>query len=317
MSNSTIRTLPPASTDTADVQHGESEALPNTGTPALAARHLVQDLIDERIANEKLPVPAQLIITGPWCRLLSNTYVTDGENSPVWHRQLRVVELLLWSVRTDVPQDGVAFERVIEALHADLREGLQQVGYDDDLIEQLLRALVPYQSASGGKPGTKRRLPGEAEQPVDDTHATGTDPVSSFIAEVEQSLLSAPTASLFAAAEDDADELAAAAAAPVEDDEDDAEAYVDLARALEVGHWIEFEDEFHRIVRAKLARKSELLNEFTFLNCRESYVSERTLQGLAMDLRRGTARIMVEAPWVDRAVDALYQRLRIAAPESA
>ena len=307
MSNAKIMTITPAAAD-ATTQYENSEALPSAATPALAARHVVQDLIDQRIASETLPVPAQLIVTGPWCRLLSNTYVSAGENSPLWHSQLRVVELLIWSVSKGVPRGGVAFERVIEALRADLREGLQQVGYDDDLIEQLLQALAPYQGSSATKLSGEQRWDGEAERPRHDARTTESDPINTFIAEVEQSLLDDPITGLSTEADNDVREY--------EPEQDDSEAYVDLARALEVGHWIEFEDEFNRVVRAKLARKSELLEEFTFLNCRQSYVSERTLQGLAMDLRRGTARIMSEAPWMDRAVDAIFERLRIASPET-
>lgn len=308
MSNVKIRTIAPATADTPDSHYDAREASPSAGAQALAARHLVQDLIDERIAKETLPVPAQLIVTGPWCRLLSNTYVTDGEDSPLWGHQLRVVELLIWSVSKDVPKGGVAFERVIEALHADLRGGLEQVGYDDDLIEQLLQALAPYQGSSAAQTESQQQTATEPEQSGNDARAANSDPVTRFIAEVELSLLADPIGAPTNEGGSSVQEC--------QPDEDDTEAYIDLARTLEVGHWIEFEDEFNRVVRAKLARKSELLNEFTFLNCRERYVSERTLQGLAMDLRRGTARIMAEAPWMDRAVDAIFERLGIASPES-
>lgn len=85
--------------------------------------------------------------------------------------------------------------------------------------------------------------------------------------------------------------------------------YLEMARHLEAGKWVEFTDDDGNRVRAKLAWKSELLGEYTFTNWKFDVVADKTLQGFAADLRRGTARIIDEAPVLDRALSAVMKGL--------
>ena len=85
--------------------------------------------------------------------------------------------------------------------------------------------------------------------------------------------------------------------------------YLEMARHLEDGKWVEFTDDDGNRVRAKLAWKSELLGEYTFTNWKFDVVADKTLQGFAADLRRGTARIIDEAPVLDRALSAVMKGL--------
>lgn len=85
--------------------------------------------------------------------------------------------------------------------------------------------------------------------------------------------------------------------------------YLELARHLEQGKWVEFTDENNRKTRAKLAWKSDLLGEYTFLNWKFDVVADKTLYGLAADLRRGSAMIINDIPLVDRALSAVMNTL--------
>lgn len=85
--------------------------------------------------------------------------------------------------------------------------------------------------------------------------------------------------------------------------------YLELARHLEAGKWVEFTDENTRKVRAKLSWKSDLLGEYTFTNWKFDVVADKTLQGFAADLRRGTARIIDDIPVLDRALSAVMNSL--------
>lgn len=93
---------------------------------------------------------------------------------------------------------------------------------------------------------------------------------------------------------------------PAEQPQDE---YLELARHLEQGKWVEFTGKNNHKVRAKLAWKSELLGEFTFLDWKYSVVADKTLYGLAADLRRGTAEIIDDIPIMDRALSAVMQTL--------
>ncbi|VAW93787.1 Thymidine phosphorylase [hydrothermal vent metagenome] len=85
--------------------------------------------------------------------------------------------------------------------------------------------------------------------------------------------------------------------------------YLELARHLEQGKWVEFLDDNNKKTRAKLAWKSDLLGEYTFLNWKFDVIADKTLYGLAADLRRGTATIIDDIPLVDRALSAVMSSL--------
>lgn len=82
-----------------------------------------------------------------------------------------------------------------------------------------------------------------------------------------------------------------------------------MEKSIEIGTWIEFRDTDKRR-RGKLAWKSELLNEYTFLNWRTRKTIEKTFQGLAADLRRGSAAIIDDIPLIDRALNAIFNKLK-------
>lgn len=85
--------------------------------------------------------------------------------------------------------------------------------------------------------------------------------------------------------------------------------YLELARHLEQGKWVEFLDDNQNKTRAKLAWKSELLGEYTFLNWKFDVIADKTLYGLAADLRRGSATIIDDLPLVERALSAVMSSL--------
>ena len=85
--------------------------------------------------------------------------------------------------------------------------------------------------------------------------------------------------------------------------------YLELAKHLEQGKWVEFIDDNQQKTRAKLAWKSDLLGEYTFLNWKFDVVADKTLYGLAADLRRGSATIIDDIPLVDRALSAVMSSL--------
>ena len=85
--------------------------------------------------------------------------------------------------------------------------------------------------------------------------------------------------------------------------------YIEIARNLEQGKWVEFIDDDQNKSRAKLAWKSDLLGVYTFLNWKLEVVANKTLFGLAADLRRGSATIINDVPLVDRALSAVMNSL--------
>ncbi len=87
--------------------------------------------------------------------------------------------------------------------------------------------------------------------------------------------------------------------------------YLELARHLEQGKWVEFTNDEGKQVRAKLAWKSDLLGEFTFTDWRFNVVADKSLNGFATELRRGSAMILDDVPILDRALSAVMDTLSL------
>ncbi len=86
--------------------------------------------------------------------------------------------------------------------------------------------------------------------------------------------------------------------------------YLDIARHMEAGKWVEFFDDKGHAQRAKLAWKSDLLGEYTFLNWKFDVIADKTLFGLAADLRSGRAKIVDDVPILDRALTAVLSGIK-------
>ncbi|MEO8011413.1 MAG: DUF1631 family protein, partial [Dokdonella sp.] len=73
---------------------------------------------------------------------------------------------------------------------------------------------------------------------------------------------------------------------------------------------VEFVEEGGNRERAKLSWISPISSKYLFVNRRGLKVCDKTVNALAVELRRGTALVLEEVPLFDRALDAIVERLR-------
>ncbi|MCB1746047.1 MAG: DUF1631 family protein [Gammaproteobacteria bacterium] len=85
--------------------------------------------------------------------------------------------------------------------------------------------------------------------------------------------------------------------------------YVEAVRRLQIGDWVEFGGPDERHVRARLAWISSATGCYLFCNRQGHKVVDTTPQGLAVEMRRGTAQVLDVVPLFDRAVSSLMGRL--------
>lgn len=85
--------------------------------------------------------------------------------------------------------------------------------------------------------------------------------------------------------------------------------FVDAARSLEVGAWLEFTEDDGTVLRAKLSWISPISHNYLFVNRRGLKVADKTVYGLAAELRRETARVVKDVPLFDRALGAIVKKL--------
>lgn len=83
-----------------------------------------------------------------------------------------------------------------------------------------------------------------------------------------------------------------------------------LARELPVGTWLTFRTDSGETRRGRLAWKSDLLGQYTFVNWRYQVIADLSTQGLAAHLRRGSASPINDIPLFDRAMSALVNGLK-------
>jgi hypothetical protein len=95
--------------------------------------------------------------------------------------------------------------------------------------------------------------------------------------------------------------------APVDEVEDE---HFVQARELKQGAWVEFSQDDGSAVRAKLTWVSPVTGVYLFTNRQGLKAADKTLQGLAAELRRGSARVLDDAPLFERAVSRVIDGLR-------
>lgn len=86
--------------------------------------------------------------------------------------------------------------------------------------------------------------------------------------------------------------------------------YTHLARNLEIGSWVEFRRPGEAVVRARLSWISSATGAYLFTDRQGLKVADSTVHGLAVELRRGTARVIEDIPLFDRAVSSVMERLK-------
>jgi len=263
----------------------------------------VTETIEQLISGHDIADVIKRVLLGPWRDVMLHSYLEGGEQGELWRSHKRFVDILVWSIepKTETRQKN-KLARVLGQLLNTLRKSLLDTGIEELAVEEIVNIFEPYHMAS--LKGTSYTAPAEmdnsrisaARTDPDETGAQCSDgpvdrPDSPYIDNITENIV-------LASWDDES--------ARIDYQEDE---YTDIIKSLENGTWIEFRDG-NKCQRGKLAWKSELLDEYTFLNWRSRKTIEKTFQGLAADLRRGSARIIDDIPLIDRALNAIFNKLK-------
>jgi len=285
------------------------------------ARAWVRETLEQHLLGRELPAVVADIILGPWKDVMLHTYLQEGENGALWKTQIRFIDVLVWSIEPKQKTvDRTKLGKIIQHLIVTLRQGLVQIDYPQTEIDAVFSYLEPLHMASvRGEEYSNSGIP-------DADNSTISDFVTS------DSITSETTPSEIGSSEispNDDEEIELDAVEPVTADKvvlenivleswepshdplfdaiDDE--YLELARHLEMGKWVEFKNEKGKSKRAKLAWKSDLLGEYTFLNWKFDVIADKKVNELADDLRTGTAKIIDDVPLMDRALSSVLTSL--------
>ena len=94
--------------------------------------------------------------------------------------------------------------------------------------------------------------------------------------------------------------------------DDISDEFLECAKSLEIGQWVEFCSPDGNKIKGKLSWKSPITSIFVFVNRRGVKIAEKSLHGFAAELRRDTALILEETqvPLLDRALSAMMHTLQ-------
>lgn len=270
------------------------------------ARRTAAHEILQRIDQRELPPVVHAVLARPWANYLVLTLLREGDESEQWHNALRFADEFVWSAQPkETDADRTRLRALLPQLERALRHGLATVAYGESDLHELMQKLrALYQRLLGGERTevrTAREVIAEAVVPVPaESPAAGGDETSSAAAPpqpqspVEEIVLST--------GEDNQGE-------PEQDYPADDE-FLQAARAIKVGTWLELTMEDGTQERVKLSWISPISGKYLFVNRRGLKVCDRTVFALAADLRRGSARVLAEVPLFDRALDAIVAKLR-------
>jgi hypothetical protein len=245
------------------------------------ARSRVASMLERRLSRYT-PLPwIRQLLRGPWANYLVLLWLRHGESGEGFREALRFADELLWCDEHGAASlDDERLRRDAETLEAQLRAGLSTVAYHDREIE---------------------RLAGELEQFIASLRKRRPLPV--FLYEIDPKL----GVSDFAQHWNDPELEEQPSAAEVDSD------LLARLRALAPGTWFEFGGEGAG-ERAKLSWTSPFSGRQLFVNRNGLRVGERTPEQLADEIEKGMARMLETSRLLQRALQALVNRLRTQAP---
>jgi len=260
------------------------------------ARILAEDEVARRLeGGDWVPEAVRVMLEDPWVRSLALAHVEHGEGSGPWRAALATMDELLWSVQPKArPEDRRRLVAGIPGLVANLQAGLARAGVEEAMREAFLGALVDChaEAVKAGLKGTAlpdrlRARSEAAPEPQGPSLERETVPAGDI--QVEEIRLRTPRGS-----------------APARNVFTRTGIWTHVQRYT----WVEFRREGAAPLRARLTWISPAKGVYLFTNSTASAAISVSPEALAEQMRRGEARIVDDAPLVDRAVDAVMASLR-------
>jgi hypothetical protein len=255
------------------------------------ARLVAEEEVERRLkARSWVPVPVREMLMKSWTRAFAAVQVAEGEGSPAWHGLAQTMEDLLWSVEPKANADDR--KRLVTMLPAMLRQihdGLTRADMNDEDRDVFLGALVDCHSMA-----VKAGLRGMAIVPEAPAPAS---PVSQDPT-IERQLLPAGDLQV---------EEIRLKSGPVRNVFTRTGIYTNLQR----GTWVEFARSGGTAIRARLTWISPNKGVYLFTNALSGAIAVSiSPEALAEQMRLREARVIDDAPLVERAVDSMLQNLR-------
>ncbi len=264
---------------------------------------VVKAEIEKHIEASSVPNFLAQFLRQKWQGALENVYLAQGQESEGWSAGVGTLEELVWSVQPKrSPEDRRHLVALLPSLLKRLTAGMHSRGWAGDERESFMTNLVEAHAAAV-KP-TLASVPSPTAAVAEAARAQ---------AELAKAAGDEAAAARAEALAEAMDEAAPEPAEPVR--EIIADDYLEIARSLERGMWIEFESDDGQLVFAKLAWVSPLRGTYLFTNRQGQKALSMTAEDLAERFRADRARVVEAEPLIDRAFTDMMARIEQTLPE--
>ncbi|MBS0320320.1 MAG: DUF1631 domain-containing protein [Proteobacteria bacterium] len=253
--------------------------------------------VERRI--EQSPVPQFLAgyLRERWSGALLRAAVDHGEDSDAWNNAVQTLEDLVWSVQPKrTTDDRKHLVAMLPSLLKRMNAGTQSLAWAPADREQFMSNLVEAHAAAV--------KPGVANTASPTALLAENAKAQAEIAKAAGDEQGAQKATALAEAMTVAEPLAPEEPAEIVDDD-----FLEIAKNLERGMWIEFENDDGQLVFAKLAWVSPLRGTYLFTNRQGQKALSMTAEELAERFRADTARVVEAEPLIDRAFSSVLGQL--------
>ncbi len=253
--------------------------------------------IERRIEQHPVPNFLASFLRQQWDESLTYTYLHDGEESEAWTSTLATLDDLVWSVQPKkTAENRKHLVALLPSLLKRLAAGIHNRTWSPEAREQFMSNLVEAHAA--------------AVKPLFAAVASPTAAVAEAAKAQAEAAKAAGDDALAAKAEALAEAMTQATPEPLEPagvivDDD----YLEIARSLDRGTWIEFEAEDGQLAFAKLAWISPLRGTYLFTNRQGQRALSMTAEDLADQFRADRARVVEAEPLIDRAFSSMMTQM--------
>ena len=267
-------------------------------------REIAQAVATEEVhrrlaARASVPSLVRQMLQEHWTQALAAVYLAEGEGTAPWDRLCRVMDELLWSVEPkSSAEDRKRLIATLPAMLRDLHEGMDRAKMGEEATAAFLGMLVDCHAlavkAGLRGMGAVPEFPPVAPPKAEDTRLE-REVVPAGDLQVEEIRLRGPRGAMVR----------------------NVFTRTGVWTNLQRGTWVEFASQDGAPVRARLTWISPNKGVYLFTNpASTSAALSVSPEALAEQMRLGEARMLNDAPLVDRAVDSMMAALG-GAPGSA
>ena len=307
-------------------------------------------LVHKLINNREVSFEVIDFLETTWTSVLFNAYLSLGESSNHWRNLKRISTTFVWTlIPKFTEEERVKIIQTIPALLRALSKGMDLVKIHIDVQNRIFQLLAQEHSKIV-KQTSKNIVTRVDDQTVwpDDKGAEafaqsqGIDP-----AEAPDFEFSANDTGEIQVVENEADDdsitiISAASTTDVIEDlnkfaagvklgeiaideeivlasddeelfeqtEDEGEDFLEQAKALEIGSWVEFIESQSKTLMARLSWKSNVTGNFVFVNRQGHKVRNMTMSAFASELKDGRVKFIESSSVFDRAIHTIMTKMQ-------